>query len=91
MPPGYEVYKEEDKNLLIGDNFIAPATVQFAGLGGSIFIMPDQASVASMYDPSGAGYNPSNYQNATTALGTNEQLGPPRFPRLPGSYLAVRG
>jgi hypothetical protein len=80
MPPGYEVYKEEDKNLLIGDNFIAPATVQFAGLGGSIFILPDQASVASMYDPSGAGYNPSNYQNATTALGTGEQLALPGFP-----------
>jgi hypothetical protein len=80
MPPGYEVYKEEDKNLLIGDNFIAPATVQFAGLGGSIFIMPDQASVASLYDPSGAGYNPSNYQNQTTALGTNQQLALPGYP-----------
>ena len=51
MPPGYEVYKEEDKNLLIGDNFIAPVTQQFGGLGTDIFIMPDQASVASMYDP----------------------------------------
>jgi hypothetical protein len=80
MPPGYEVYKEEDKNLLIGDNFIAPATVQFAGLGGSIFIMPDQASVASLYDPSGAGYNGTNYQNQTTALGTNQQLALPGYP-----------
>jgi hypothetical protein len=80
MPPGYEVYKEEDKNLLIGDNFIAPATVQFAGLGGSVFIMPDQASVASLYDPTGAGYNPNNYQNQTTALGTNDQLALPGYP-----------
>jgi hypothetical protein len=80
MPPGYEVYKEEDKNLLIGDNYIAPATVQFAGLGGSIFIMPDQASVASLYDPSGAGYNGTNYQNQTTALGTSEQLALPGYP-----------
>jgi hypothetical protein len=80
MPPGYEVYKEEDKNLLIGDNFIAPATQQFAGLGGSVFILPDQASVASLYDPTGSGYNPSNYQNQTTALGTNEQLALPGFP-----------
>jgi hypothetical protein len=80
MPPGYEVYKEEDKNLLIGDNFIAPATVQFGSLGGSIFIMPDQASVASLYDPSGAGYNPSNFQNQTTALGTGDQLALPGFP-----------
>jgi hypothetical protein len=68
MPPGYEVYKEEDKNLLIGDNYIAPATVQFAGLGGDIFIIPDQASVASMYDANNSGFNPNNYQNQTTGL-----------------------
>jgi hypothetical protein len=76
MPPGYEVYKEEDKNLLIGDNYIAPVTVQFPGLGGSIFILPDQASVASLYEPtvSGVGYNASNYQNSTTGLGLNEEL-----------------
>jgi hypothetical protein len=80
MPPGYEIEKEEDKNLLIGDNFIAPATVQFTGLGGDIFIIPDQASVASMYDESGAGYNPSNYQNATTNEGYNPTLSLPGFP-----------
>ncbi|HWX93931.1 MAG TPA: hypothetical protein VNY29_14985 [Terriglobales bacterium] len=80
MPPGYEVEKEEDKNLLIGDNFIAPATQQFAGVGGSVFIMPDQASVASLYDPTGSGYNPNNYQNQTTALGTGEQLALPGYP-----------
>jgi hypothetical protein len=74
MPPGYEVYKEEDKNLLIGDNYIAPATVQFPGLGGSIFIIPDQASVASLYDPANQGFNPSNYQNGTVNLGLNEEL-----------------
>jgi len=68
MPPGFEVYKEEDKNLLIGDNFIAPAVQQFGGLGGDIFIIPDQASVASLYDPNANGYNPTNYQNATTGL-----------------------
>jgi hypothetical protein len=80
MPPGYEVEKEEDKNLLIGDNYIAPATQQFAGLGGSIFIIPDQASVASLYDQSGAGYNPTNYQNATTAEGYGNQLSLPGYP-----------
>jgi hypothetical protein len=79
-PPGYEIEKEEDKNLLIGDNFIAPATVQFTGLGGDIFIIPDQASVASMYDESGAGYNPTNYQNATTNEGYNPTLSLPGFP-----------
>ena len=78
MPPGYEVDKEEDKNLLIGDNFIAPVTQQFGGLGADIFILPDQASVASMYDESGAGYNGTNYQNSTTAegCGTNSRRSP---------------
>jgi len=81
MPPGYEVYKEEDKNLLIGDNYIAPVTQEFGGLGTDIFILPDQASVASMYDESAAGYNPTNYQNETTGLGTSEELsGVPGYP-----------
>jgi hypothetical protein len=80
MPPGYEVEKEEDKNLLIGDNYIAPATQQFAGLGGFIFIIPDQASVASLYDPSGAGYNPTNYQNSTTNEGNSAYLALPGYP-----------
>ncbi len=81
MPPGYEVYKEEDKNLLIGDNYVAPVTQQFAGLGTDIFIMPDQASTASMYDESGAGYNGTNYQNQTTGEGlANELSGVPGFP-----------
>ncbi len=81
MPAGYEVYKEEDKNLLIGDNFIAPVTQQFGGLGTDIFILPDQASVASMYDETGAGYNGTNYQNSTTGLGLADELsGVPGFP-----------
>ena len=85
MPPGYEVEKEEDKNLLIGDNYIAPVTQEFTGLGGNIFIMPDQASVASLYDPSGAGYNPTNAQNATTAEGTapGTLAGNPGWPGQP--------
>jgi len=69
MPPGYEVVKEEDKNILIGDNYIAPVTQQFPGLAGSVFIMPDQASVASLYNPGGAGYNANNAQNPTQSLG----------------------
>jgi hypothetical protein len=81
MPPGYEVYKEEDKNLLIGDNFISPVTQEFAGLGADIFIIPDQASVASLYDESGAGYNPNNYQDQTSSLGLSDELsGVPGFP-----------
>jgi hypothetical protein len=62
LPPGYELVKEEDKNILIGDNFIAPVSQQFGGLG-NIFIMPDQASVASQY-------NANSAQNATQGLGT---------------------
>ena len=44
VPPGYELVKEEDKNILIGDNYIAPVSQEFAGLG-NIFILPDQAWV----------------------------------------------
>jgi hypothetical protein len=46
LPPGYELVKEEDKNILIGDNFIAPVTQEFGGLG-NIFIIPDQARLAA--------------------------------------------
>jgi hypothetical protein len=61
VPPGYELVKEEDKNILIGDNYIAPVTQEFAGLG-NIFIMPDQAEVSAYY-------NAANPQNPTTTLG----------------------
>ena len=69
-PAGYEIVKEEDKNILIGDNFIAPVTQEFGGLG-NIFILPDQAQI-------GAGYNPNNPQNPTQSLGTspNNQIVP---------------
>jgi hypothetical protein len=49
VPPGYELVKEEDKNILLGDTYTAPVTTQFAGFG-AIFIMPDQASVAASYN-----------------------------------------
>jgi hypothetical protein len=61
VPPGYELVKEEDKNILIGDNYVAPVTQQFAGLG-NVFILPDQAAITSMY-------NPYNAQNSTTDMG----------------------
>jgi Bacterial cadherin-like domain len=61
-PPGYELVKEEDKNILIGDNYIAPVTQQFGGLA-NIFIMPDQAEVAGQY-------NPYNVQQPTNNLGS---------------------
>jgi hypothetical protein len=62
VPPGYELVKEEDKNILIGDNYIAPVTQQFGPLG-NIFILPDQAQVASEY-------NANNVQNPTNNLGS---------------------
>ena len=61
VPPGYELVKEEDKNILLGDMYIAPVTQQFAGFG-NVFIMPDQAAI-------NAYYNPNNPLNPTTNLG----------------------
>ena len=61
VPPGYELVKEEDKNILIGDVYIAPATTQFGPLA-SIFILPDQAEVSAYY-------NANNAQNSTQTLG----------------------
>jgi hypothetical protein len=61
VPPGYELVKEEDKNILIGDVYIAPATTQFGALA-SIFILPDQAEVSALY-------NAHNGQNPTQTMG----------------------
>jgi hypothetical protein len=61
VPPGYELVKEEDKNILMGDLYVAPVTTQFAGFG-NIFIMPDQAEV-------GSAYNANNPLNPTTNFG----------------------
>ena len=74
VPPGFELVKEEDKNILIGDNFIAPATQQFGGLG-NIFIIPDQASVASSQQYAGPGYNANNAQNPTQSFGAAPENG----------------
>ena len=60
-PTGYELVKEEDKNILFGDVFVAPVLQQFNGLG-AVFIMPDQATVA-------ATYNPNNRLNPSTNNG----------------------
>jgi hypothetical protein len=73
LPPGYELVKEEDKNILIGDNFIAPVTQEFGGLS-NIFIIPDQASIAGTFQPA-AGYNANNAQNPTTNLGMAPYVG----------------
>jgi hypothetical protein len=77
VPPGYELVKEEDKNILIGDNYIAPVTVQFPGLGGAIYIMPDQANVAAVFNGnqgSLSAYNANNAQNPTQTFGRISSL-----------------
>lgn len=43
-PDGYEIVKEEDKNILIGDVWVASVTQQFAGLS-NVFILPDRATI----------------------------------------------
>ena len=72
VPPGYELVKEEDKNILLGDVYIAPVTQQFAGFG-NIFIMPDQATVNAHYNAN----NPGN-------LNLTDHLGSVTFPRHEG-------
>ncbi len=64
-PPGYEPVKEEDKNILIGDNFIAPVTQQFGGLS-NIWIVPDQASITAYNSCYGTG---GGCTNPTTDMG----------------------
>jgi len=83
VPPGYELVKEEDKNILIGDNYIAPVTQQFGGLG-AIFIVPDQAAV-------GASYNPNNAQNPNAGSGHIAPATRRGRHRKRGDLLAVRG
>ena len=86
VPPGYELVKEEDKNILIGDNYIAPAALQ----------IPEPRLVPSTSCPtrrsSRRRYNPLNAQNATNSLGRNSAL--PSHEGDTGSVedlLAVRG
>jgi hypothetical protein len=71
VPPGYELVKEEDKNILIGDNYIAPVTQEFAGLGSAIYILPDQAEISSNAGTCNPATSPTvcNFQQQTQTLG----------------------
>jgi hypothetical protein len=73
VPPGYELVKEEDKNILIGDNYIAPVSQQFGGLS-NIFILPDQAEVGAAYNPNNPGM-PNTDQGRTTLPSTESDTG----------------
>src|SRR5882762_5516660 len=68
VPPGYELTKEEDKNILIGDMFIASVTQQFAGLG-DVFIIPDQATINNGNPAFGTG---GGATNPTTDFGRSD-------------------
>jgi hypothetical protein len=70
-PNGYEIVKEEDKNILIGDAFIAPVTQQFGAMG-NIFIVPDQASISSYNSCYGTG---GGCTNPTTDMGRTGDSG----------------
>ena len=87
-PTGYQVVKEEDKNILIGDAFIAQVTQQFGGLG-YIFIIPDQATIgnANPYDP-GTG-DPGFQSNPTTNLGAYNLSSAALFPECVGNLHRV--
>jgi hypothetical protein len=70
-PPNYEIVKEEDKNILIGDGFIAPVTQQFGAIT-NIFIVPDQATVNnanSCYGTGGGCMNPTTNMGRTSIGG----------------------
>ena len=71
LPTGYEIVKEEDKNILIGDAWIAPVAQQFGALS-NIFILPDQAEV-------GEAAATGNTNNPTANLGrtTGAEIYPP--------------
>ena len=57
VPDGYELVKEEDKNVLIGDSYIAPVVNE--PMFGVIAVMPDQAIIREAYAPSPGIANPA--------------------------------
>jgi large repetitive protein len=80
-PPGYEIVKEEDKNILIGDAFIAPLVQQFGGLS-NIFILPDQATLNNANPNNPNTGDPGFQSNPTSNLGVlaSRGLGSARQP-----------
>ena len=78
LPPGYEITKEEDKNILLGDAFVGPVgiTAQFSGIA-DIFIVPDQASIDAYnqsYTGPITGSNPYN-TTGVPCTGPNMPIG----------------
>ena len=87
-PPGYAIVKEEDKDILIGDTFIAPVTQQFGSLS-NIFIIPDQATIgnANPYNPSTG--DPGFQSNPTSNLGNGTSSRNTVFPECVGNLHRV--
>ena len=50
LPPGYELVKEEDKNVFIGDSYTAPASVVLPTFGPAV-IIPQPAVLNEIYYP----------------------------------------
>ncbi|HEY3446132.1 MAG TPA: Ig-like domain-containing protein [Myxococcales bacterium] len=72
-PPGYEVVKEEDKNIFMGDAFNAPATQQFGALS-NIFILPDQATLGNANPGNPETGDPGFQSDPTTDLGVSSSM-----------------
>jgi hypothetical protein len=87
-PPGYEVVKEEDKNILIGDAFTAPVTQQFGGLT-NIFIIPDQATLGNANPGNPNTGDPGFQSDPTTNLGVSDSSNLASFPPCAGNLHRV--
>ncbi len=87
-PPGYDVVKEEDKNILIGDAFVAPVTQQFGPLG-SIFILPDQATIGNANPLNPGTGDPGFQSNPTSNLGDDGGSNNATFPPCVGNLHRV--
>lgn len=87
-PPGYEIVKEEDKNILIGDAFVAPVTQQFGGLT-NIFILPDQATLANANPNNPNTGDPGFQSNPTSNLGLFGVSNEATFPACVGNLHRV--
>ncbi|MCU1282427.1 MAG: multicopper oxidase type 3, partial [bacterium] len=83
-PPGYEIVKEEDKNILIGDAFVAPVAQQFGALG-DIFILPDQATLGNANPNNPSTGDPGFQSNPTTDLGDYSGSNSTTFPTCVGN------
>ena len=83
-PTGYEVVKEEDKNILIGDAFVAPVSQQFGSLT-SIFIIPDQATLGNANPANPNTGDPGFQSNPTTNLGVSDSTTLTEYPPCAGN------